>query len=249
MTLKTKLQNKTALITGSSRGIGRAIALDFAKQGANSVINYVNDEKSASNVVDEISQLGMQAIAVKADVSNENDVKALIENAVSKFGKIDILVNNAGIAIDVPFMERTVAQWNKTLSINLLGTFLCCKYSVPYMPEGGKIINISSTNGLNTVSADCLDYDASKAGIISITKSLAQELAPKILVNCIAPGWVDTDINAGLSAEYVKSESERIGVKRFGRPEEIAKVAIFLASDDASYISGATIVVDGGLNY
>src|SRR3989344_3320729 len=127
--------------------------------------------------------------------------------------------------------------------------FLCCKYTIPHVPEGGRIINISSTNGLGTVSTDSMDYDASKAGVIAITKSLAKELAPKILVNSIAPGWVDTDINRYLPEDYVKSETAQIGVQRFGKPKEIAKMAVFLASTDSSYVAGTTIVVDGGMVY
>jgi 3-oxoacyl-[acyl-carrier protein] reductase len=244
-----RLKDKVALITGSSRGIGRAIALDMAKEGANVVVNYNNSPNEAEKVAEEITQNGSQAIAVKADVSNEMEVRNMIEQAVAKFGKIDILVNNAGIVFDIPFMEKTVEHWSKTLGVNLIGTFLCCKYTIPHMPEGSRIINISSTNGINTVSTDSMDYDASKAGVIAVTKSLAEELAPKILVNNIAPGWVDTEINKDLSAEYVEKETERIAVGRFGKPEEIAKVATFLASDDSSFVSGTTIVVDGGFTY
>ncbi|MFZ2664032.1 MAG: 3-oxoacyl-ACP reductase family protein [Patescibacteria group bacterium] len=244
-----KLQNKVALITGSSRGIGKAIALEFAKEGAKVVVNYNKSQKEADKIVSEIENLGSEAIALKADVSNENDIKQMVEQTVKKFGKIDILVNNAGIVFDIPFMEKTVEQWRKTLDTNLIGVFLCCKYAIPHIPEGGRIINISSTNGLGTVSTDSMDYDASKAGVIAITKSLAKELAPKILVNSIAPGWVDTDINKYLPEDYVKSEMAQIGVKRFGKPEEIAKMAVFLASDDSSYVAGTTIVVDGGMVY
>ena len=244
-----KLTGKVALITGASKGIGKAIALAFAKEGAKVVVNYNKSEKEAGDVVKEIIKMDSEAIAIKADVSSENDVKQMVEQAVNKFGKIDILVNNAGIVFDVPYMEKTVEQWRKTLDTNLIGVFLCCKYAIPHIPEGGRIINISSTNGLGTVSTDSMDYDASKAGVIAITKSLAKELAPKILVNSIAPGWVDTDINKYLSEDYVKSETAQIGVKRFGSPEEIAKTAVFLASMDSSYIVGTTIVVDGGMVY
>lgn len=244
-----KLKNKVALITGSSRGIGRAVAIEMAKEGANVVVNYYKSPDEAKKVVDEITKSGTQAIAIKADVSNEDEVKNMVEQAVAEFGKIDILVNNAGIVFDIPFMEKTVEQWNKTLGVNLIGTFLCCKYTIPHMPEGSRIINISSTNGINTVSTDSMDYDASKAGVIAITKSLAKELAPKILINNIAPGWVDTEINKDLPADYVEKETENIAVGRFGKPEEIAKVATFLASEDSSFVNGTTIVVDGGFTY
>lgn len=244
-----KLQNKVALITGSSKGIGKAIALEFAKEGAKVVINYNNSKQEAEKLIEEIKNLGSEAIAIKADISNENEIKEMVNQTIDKYGHIDILVNNAGIVFDIPWTEKTVEQWNKTLGVNLVGTFLCCKYTVPHMPEGSRIINISSTNGLGTVSTESMDYDASKAGVIAITKSLAKELAPKILVNSIAPGWVDTDINKYLPEDYVKSEIAQIGVKRFGKPEEIAKMAVFLASEDSSFIAGTTIVVDGGMLY
>jgi len=244
-----KLENKVALITGASRGIGRSIALEFAKEGAKVVVNYNNAKDKAENLVNEIKQLGTEAIAIKADVSMESEIKSMIDEAVSKFGHIDILVNNAGIVFDIPWMEKTVDQWHKTLDTNLVGVFLTCKYAVPHMPNDSRIINISSTNGLGTVSVESMDYDASKAGVIAITKSLAKELAPNILVNCIAPGWVDTEINKDLPENYVKSEEATIGVKRFGKPEEIAKMALFLASADSSFVVGTTITVDGGMVY
>lgn len=244
-----KLQNKVALITGASRGIGKAIALEFAKEGAAVIINFNKSKHAAEKVVEEISNLGSKSIAIKADISNEHEIKEMINQVVSQFGHIDILVNNAGIVIDIPWMEKTTDQWHKTLDTNLIGTFLCCKYAVPHMPEGSRIINISSTNGLGTVSTESMDYDASKAGVIAITKSLAKELAPKILVNNIAPGWVDTEINKDLPEDYVKSETEAIGIGRFGKPEEVAKMAVFLASTDSSFVVGTTLVVDGGMVY
>lgn len=244
-----KLKNKVALITGSSRGIGKAIALEFAKEGATIVVNYSKSEQKAEELVREIKELGNEAIAIKADISNEDEIREMIDQTIATFGHIDILVNNAGIVFDIPWLENTVDQWHKTLDTNLVGTFLCCKYAVPHIPDGGRIINVSSTNGLGTVSVESMDYDASKAGVIAITKSLARELAPKILVNCIAPGWVDTDINKDLPEDYVKSETESIGVKRFGNPEEIAKMALFLASADSSFVVGTTLIVDGGMVY
>lgn len=244
-----KLQNKVALITGASRGIGKAIAMEFAREGAKVVVNYNKSEKEAEAVVKEIIKINSTAFAIKADVSSENDVKQMAEQVVNKYGKIDILVNNAGIVFDIPWTEKTVEQWNTTLNVNLIGTFLCCKYTVPHMPEGGRIINIASTNAFNGWNSESMDYDASKAGVVSITKSLAKELAPKILVNCVAPGWVDTDINKYLPEDYVKSEIQGIGLKRFGLPEEIAKAVLFLASGDSSFVSGTTLIVDGGQNY
>lgn len=241
-----RLKDKVAIITGSSRGIGKAIALSFAKEGAKVVINYNTSKLHAENVVDEIKKLGFEAIATKADVSNEDEVKALVDTTIRQFGKIDILVNNAGIVFDIPFREKTVEQWQKTLATNLIGVFLCSKYASEYMPEGSRIINISSTNGIYSMHPESMDYDASKAGVIAMTKSLAQELSPNVLVNSIAPGWVATDMNKELPEDFIKREVSRIWVKRFGKPEEIANVAVFLASNESSYISGATLIVDGG---
>ena len=243
-----KFKDKVVLITGASRGIGKATALLFAKEGAKVIVNYHNAEKEANEVVKEISKIRSEAIALKCNVSKEEEVKKMISNGIKKFGKIDILVNNAGIVFDVPLFEKTLDQWNKTLGVNLIGMFLCSKYAVPHIKKqkSGVIINISSTNGIDTLSTESADYDASKAGVISLTKNLASELAPNIRVNCIAPGWVNTDINKGLPKDYVAEETKHILLKRFGMPEEIAKVVLFLASDDASFITGTTLVVDGG---
>lgn len=192
--------------------------------------------------------MGSDAIAIKCDVSKEDQVKQMLESTVRKFGRIDILVNNAGIVFDIPFAERTIDQWKRTLDVNLIGTFLCCKYAVPYMKKqkSGKIVNISSTNAIGSFSPDAMDYDASKAGIVILTRDLAKELAPEINVNSVAPGWVDTDINKDLPKKFVKEGTEKIYMKRFAKPEEIAKVILFLASEDASYITGSTLKVDGG---
>ena len=243
-----KLKNKIAIITGASKGIGKSTALLFAKEGAKIVVNYSFSEKEALSVIDEIKKIGSEAIAIKCDVSKENEVKEMIKQTIDKFGKIDILVNNAGIVFDVPFFERTVKQWKKTMDVNLLGTFLCSKYASEQMlkNESGKIINISSTNGINSFSPESMDYDASKAGIIILTRDLAKELAPKIQVNSIAPGWVDTEINKDLPKDFVEEETKKIYLKRFAKPEEIAKSILFLASDDASYITGSILKVDGG---
>lgn len=171
----------------------------------------------------------------------------MVKKVVDLFGRIDILVNNAGIVFDIPFKEKTVEQWEKTLAVNLIGPFLLSKYCAPFINKGGRIINISSTNGIYSMHPESMDYDASKAGLIAMTKGLAQEFAPQeILVNSIAPGWIKTEMNKELPESFVKKECARIWLKRFGQPEEIAKVALFLASEDSTYLTGATIVVDGG---
>jgi len=243
-----RFKGKVVLITGASRGIGRATALLFSREGAKIIVNYNNAEKEANEVVKEISKIGSEAIALRCDVSKEDEVRKMVSDGVKKFGKIDILVNNAGIVFDAPLFEKTLDQWNKTLGINLIGIFLCSKYVAPILKKqkSGAIINISSTNGLDTLSTESADYDASKAGVISLTKNLASELAPNVRVNCIAPGWVNTDINKGLPKDYVDEETEHILMKRFGKPEEIGKAVLFLASDDSSFINGTTLVVDGG---
>ena len=243
-----KLKDKVALITGSSRGIGKATALLFATEGAKIVVNYVKSEKDANSVVKEIKKLGSDAIAIQCDVSSEEQIKRMLQKAIGSFGKLDILINNAGVVFDVPFAKRTVEHWKRTLDVNLIGTFLCSKLAVPYMKKqkNAKIVNVASTNGIDSFNPESMDYDASKAGVILFTRNLAKELAPTINVNCVAPGWVDTDINKDLPKEYVKQETQKIYMKRFARPEEIAKVILFLASDDASFITGSTLKVDGG---
>ena len=251
-----KLKNKIAIITGASRGIGKSTALLFAKEGARIVVDYhISDiepdaEKNAFSVVDEIKKIGSKAIAIKCDVSEENEVKEMIQKTIDVFGKIDILVNNAGIVFDIPLFEKTVEQWRQTLDVNLIGTFLCSKYASEQMKknDNGKIINISSTNGINCFSPESADYDTSKAGIINLTYNLAKELAPNIQVNSIAPGWVDTEMNKGLPKDFVEEETEKIYLKRFAKPEDIAKAILFLASDDANYITGSILKVDGGYN-
>ncbi len=242
-----KLQNKVALVTGASRGIGRAIAVIFAQNGAKVIVNYHQSENKAHEVVDEIIKAGSQAVAIKADVADEDQVGSMVSQVIKKYGQIDILVNNAGIVFDIPYMQKSVAQWINTLNTNLIGYFLCSKYCAPHLAEGGRIINISSTNGIYSMHPESVDYDASKAGVIALTKGLAQEMASKkILVNSIAPGWINTEMNKDLPPDYIKSENQRIWLHRFGEPEEIAKVALFLASDDSSYVNGTVLVVDGG---
>lgn len=243
-----RFKNKTVLITGSSRGIGRATAIAFAQEGANIVVNYVKNKIAADEVVAEIKKLQVDAVAIQADVANESDVKRMIEEAAKHFGGIDVLINNAGIVFDTPILKKTVEQWERTLHVNLIGTFLCIKYAVPHMKErsGASILNISSTNGIDCLNPESADYDTSKSGVISLTRNFAQALAPNIRVNAVAPGWIDTDINKDLPKEYVESEIEHIALKRFGRPEEIAKTVLFLCSEDASFVTGSTLVADGG---
>jgi 3-oxoacyl-[acyl-carrier protein] reductase len=241
-------KNKVVLVTGSSRGIGRSIAIKFAQKNANVVINYNHNSQEANIVKEVIESYGVKCLAIKADVSKEKEVKAMIEKVIEEFGKIDVLVNNAGIAIDMDFEERKVEHWTQTLNTNLIGVFLTSKYTGKHMTQNkkGKIINISSTNGIDTTSTYSLDYDASKSAIINLTKNLASHFSPYVNVNAVAPGWVDTDMNRELPKDYLKAETAKILLRRFAEPEEIANVVLFLASEEARYINAETIRVDGG---
>ena len=232
-----------ALVTGSSRGIGRATVLKFAKEGYDVVINYSRSEEEALNVQEEAKKYGVDTLVVKCDISNEEEVKDMLNTIKEKFGKVDVLVNNAGIAIDTTFEDKTVDNFRKTLDINLIGTFLVSKYISKIM-NNGVIINISSTNGLDTTYPESLDYDASKAGVISLTHNLSTAFAPNIRVNAICPGWVSTDMNKELDEDFIKSESSKIKLGRFAEPSEIAD-AIYNISN-CTYINDSIIRVDGG---
>ena len=241
--------NKVCLVTGSGRGIGRACIKEFAKNGYDVVINYVQDEISANSLKEEVEKkYNVKALTVKCDISNEIEVKKMVEEIITTLGRIDVLVNNAGIAIDTVFEDKKVENFRKILDVNLIGQFITAKEVGKYMMnvKKGAIINISSTNGIDTLYPESLDYDASKAGVISLTKNLATVYHPYIRVNSVAPGWVLTDMNKELDSEFVKEEKNKILLNRFAEPEEIAKVVYFLSTDDASYINGETIKVDGG---
>lgn len=246
-----EFKDKVVLVTGSSRGIGRSIAVKFAKEGANVIINYKNSKKEAEVLSEILSTYGNSCMCIQADVSKEDEVKAMVEKIIDKYGKIDVLVNNAGIAIDADFEDRKVSDWKDTLDTNLIGVFLTSKYAGSYMKEAkyGKIVNISSTNGLDTTYTYSVDYDASKAGLVNLTRNLAIEFAPYINVNAIAPGWIDTDMNNDLPKDYLREEKNKILLKRFAEPEEIADVVLFLSSDKSRYIVGETIRVDGGIKF
>lgn len=241
--------NKNVLITGGTRGIGEAISREFDKKGYNLIINYINSKEKAENLKAELEKIyNINVLTIQADLSDEKAIENMVDIAIDKFGKVDVLVNNAGIVIDKEFEDRTIEDWKKTLNINLIAPFILTKLIGKEMVKnkGGAIINISSTNGINTYYPTSVDYDASKSGLISLTYNSAVELAPYVRVNCIAPGWVNTEMNKELPEDLVKEETERILVKRFAEPEEIAKVATFLASDDASFINSTIIKVDGG---
>lgn len=240
---------KTVLITGGTRGIGRETAIKFAENNYNIIINYYKNDELANKLKRKIeNEYHVKVLLVKADISKESQVIDLIKNCFQKFKSIDVLVNNAGILIDKDYNEKNINDFELILNVNLIGTFLVSKYVGDYMKkqQKGKIINISSTNGINSYSPTTIDYDASKAGVISLTKNLAVELSPYVNVNSVAPGWVNTDMNKDLPIKLIENEKEKILLKRLAEPREIANVIYFLASEEASFINGETIIVDGG---
>ncbi|MCD6222727.1 MAG: SDR family oxidoreductase [Thermoplasmata archaeon] len=240
------LKGKKALITGASRGIGRAIAIKFAKNGAIVGINYFKSENEARKVLELVNEHS-KGVLLKGDVGSYKEAKKIVEDFVKFAGGIDILVNNAGIYERKNFEELSEEQWDETLRINLKGSFNICKHALPYMHEGGKIIFISSQLALKG-SSHGADYAASKAGLLGLMKSLAIELASrKINVNAIAPGTIDTDIIAGYSMKERMEREKQIPLGRIGKPEDVANVALFLASDLANYVTGEIILVTGGL--
>lgn len=242
-------KNKVAVISGSRRGIGKAIAYELANKGCNIVINDWQEEEKIQQIAQDIKEkYHVDTLAVFADVSVEEEVKHMIETILKYFGKIDILVNNAAIVYDQELAERTVETFNKTITNNVTSTYLMSKLIGQHMAQKkeGKIINISSTNEINAYFPTSIDYDAGKAAVISLTNNFALEFAPFVNVNAVAPGWVNTPMNEDLPKELVEEETKRIFLKRFAEPEEIAKLVSFLASDDARYINGETIKIDGG---
>ena len=240
--------NKVAIITGSSKGLGAATAKHFAKNNYNVVINYNTDLDGAKKVEEEIKKYNVETLIIQADISKEEDVLKLLNETKDKWGRIDVLVNNAGIAIDTTLEDKTVDNFRKIINVNLIGTYLCSKYASKVMLESkkGVIINIASTNAIDTYYPSSCDYDASKAGVISLTHNMAREFAPFIRVNCVAPGWMKTDMIKSLSIDQINEESKRILLGRFAEPQEIAKVVVFLASSKASYVNDSIIRVDGG---
>lgn len=247
-----KLKNKTILITGASRGIGYQTAYEVAKEGANVIINYNNSIKQAKELEQQLKkEFGTKTLLVKADIKNEQEIIEMVNNSIKHFQKIDVLINNAAICKDTTFEEKTKENFMEILETNLVGTFLVSKHVSQHMlkEKTGKIINIASTNATYSYYPESLDYDASKAGVISLTHNLALHLSPYITVNAVSPGWTKTDMNKELSKEQIKKEEEKILLNRFAQPQEIAKVIAFLSSDDANYINNQIINVDGGEKY
>lgn len=243
------LQGKCAVITGASRGIGREIAIKYAKEGANIVLNYRNSETEALQLKEELDKLGSDTFIVKANVSNFEEAEKLIKEAKEVFGRVDILVNNAGITKDNLIMRMKEEDFDSVIDVNLKGAFNCLKAVTPIMirQKSGKIINMSSVVGV-IGNAGQVNYCASKAGLIGMTKSLAREIGGKnINVNAIAPGFIDTDMTKVLSEDQKKNIMSQVPLKRLGQAEDIANLALFLASNQSDYITGQVIHVDGGM--
>lgn len=242
-------EKKTVIVTGASKGIGADIAIHFAEKGYNVVINYNFSAPSALLLQRSLAENGYSVIAHKANVTNKLEVELMIKETIYQFGSVDIFVNNAGIAHESLLTETEEYDINNLIDVNLKGVINCCKAVLPHMIENkcGKIINISSVWGISGASCESI-YSATKAGVIGLTKALAKEVGPSnITVNCIAPGMIDTQMNASLSDEEKKEFTDKLPISRIGTTSEIAETALFLASDSANYITGQTIAVDGGL--
>jgi len=244
-----KLEGKVALVTGASRGIGREIALELAREGANVAINYAGSEAKALEVAAEIRTMGREAITIQADVSSSESVDSMVKQTIEAFGKLDILVNNAGITKDNLLMRMKEADWDDVININLKGVFLCTKAVTRQMMKqrSGRIINISSIVGVSG-NAGQANYVAAKSGVIGLTKTTAKELATRgITVNAVAPGFITTDMTDKLNDETKNEMLKQIPLARLGEPTDIAKTVLFLASDDSRYMTGQTLHVDGGM--
>ena len=240
---------KVALVTGSAKGIGAAIIRELASKGYDCVINYNTSASDAKKLRDEINKLGVKCLAIKCDVSDEKEVDTMFNIIEKELGGVDILINNAAVDLSDLFANKSVEIFRKTIDVNLIGAYIVAKRAYKHMIDNkwGRIINISSTNGINSYYPVCLEYDASKAALNSLTHNLAIEFAPYVTVNAIAPGFIGTENELnGYDEEFLKEELEKILVKRYGNPEEVAHLVKFLVSDEASYINNSIIRIDGG---
>ena len=249
-----RFEGKVAVVTGASRGIGRATALALAKENCSVVVNYNKNQAKAQEVVDAITKMNSRAIPVRSDVSVRSDVEQMFKVTIEEFGKVDILVNNAGIGLDAPLLKTTDAVWDRNLDVNLKSVFLCTQVAAGYMMQRkyGKIVNVSSNSGFGVAFIGETAYAAAKAGVIQLTKNAAFELGQYgINVNCVAPGAVETEMLKGnlTDQEYeelLKGRRERSSLGVVGKPEDIANAILFFASDEARFITGKTLLVEGG---
>ena len=242
--------DQVVLITGAANGIGRAIALELAKHHFDVVINYLTSEARALELQKTISETyGVRCLAIRADISKEEEVDAMVSEIEEKLGGVDVLINNAAVDLSNLFHLKTADEFRRTLDVNVVGAYNCAKRVYPHMKEKeyGRIVNISSTNGINTYYPMCFDYDASKAALNSLTHDLAMQFAPHIHVNAIAPGFIGTEKELeGYDEEFLKMETDKILVRRYGEPEEVAYLVRFLISDEANYINNTILRIDGG---
>jgi 3-oxoacyl-[acyl-carrier protein] reductase len=244
-----RFEDKVVVVTGSSRGIGRGIATEFGREGASVVVNYNSNADAANEVVESINAIGSQAIAVQADVSDFSQAESLIKRAIDEFGDLQVLVNNAGTTRDGLIMTMKEPDWDFVLNTNLKSTFNCSRAAVRYMlrKRYGRIINVTSVSG-QIGNAGQTNYSASKAGQIGFTKALAREVASrKITVNAVAPGFISTELTESLPEDLKAGLKDLIPLKRIGTPEEVAKAVLYLASDDAAYVTGHVLTIDGGM--
>ncbi|MBR4178321.1 MAG: SDR family oxidoreductase [Bacilli bacterium] len=240
---------KTVLVTGSSIGLGASIIEKFASNGFNCVINYLSHEKEANELKSKLEkEYNIECLTIKADISNDEDVLNMFNEVKDRFNKIDVLVNNAAIAIDTTFEDKTKENFMKIFEVNVYGLFNVSRLFGDDMlkNKNGRIINISSTNGIDTYYEYSLDYDASKAAVINLTHNLVNHYAPYINVNCVCPGWINTPMNKNLDKDFIKEEERKILLNRFADPEEIANLVYFLSTEEASYINDSIIRIDGG---
>ena len=242
--------NRIALITGGAGGIGSAIALKLAQEKYDIVINYFSSEKKANELKEKIiNEYKVRCLAIKADVSKEDEVETMVEKIEEELGYVDILINNAAIDLPNLYSRKTAEEFRRVLDVNVVGAYNCADRLCRHMIENkfGRIVNIASTNGINTYYPMCFDYDASKAALISLTHNMAVQYAPYVNVNAIAPGFIGTEKELeGYDEEFLKQETEKILVNRYGEPEEVAELVSFLVSDKADYINNTVIRIDGG---
>ncbi len=246
-----RLDSKKAIVTGAAKGIGAAIVRSFVEQGADVMVNYNTSEQKAQGLVKSLNESGRggRAVAFRADVSKIPEIKSMVQAALKEFGRIDVLVNNAGVILRKNFLVSTEADYDYVMAVNVKGPYFCCKETAPIMIKQGKgkIINISSISGLALPSGLAYpDYSASKAAVIGLTRSLAVNLGPQVLVNAIAPGTIVTDMTASLSPEHMNRATEEAFLKRLGQPEDITGACVFLASDESDFITGEILTVSGG---